>query len=114
MRFFLKVICVVFVILFSIINVCAAEKRETKRVLILAGHFKNQPGIKLAEKGIEQVFQANTDYRIKVGIEYLDLYRFTSKHYKQEIVDLLRHKYGDRQIDVVITILTSALRFMLD
>jgi two-component system, cell cycle sensor histidine kinase and response regulator CckA len=114
MRFFLKIICVVFVIFFSITIVCAAEKRETKRVLVLAGHFKNQPAIKLVEKGIQQVFQANTDYRIKVDIEYLDLYRFTSKHYKQEMIDLLRHKYGDRQIDVVITILTSALRFMLD
>ena len=114
MRFSLKVICIVFVILFATINVCAAEKRETKNVLILAGHYKNMPGVKLAEKGIEQVFQANIEYRIKVDIEYLDLYRFTSKHYKQEIVDLLRYKYGDRQIDVVITILTSALRFMLD
>ena len=114
MRFSLKVICVVFVILFSIINVSAAEKRETKRVLILAGHAKNMPAVKLAEKGIQQVFQANNDYRIKLDIEYLDLYRFTSNHYKQEIVDLLRHKYGDGKIDVVITILTAALRFMLD
>ena len=114
MRFSLKVICAVFVIVFSVINACAAEKRETKRVLILAGHIKNQPAVKLAEKGIEQVFQTSTEYRIKVDIEYLDLYRFTSKHYKQEMVDLLRHKYGDGKIDCVITILTSALRFMLD
>jgi two-component system, cell cycle sensor histidine kinase and response regulator CckA len=49
-----------------------------------------------------------------VDIEYLDLYRFTSNHYKQETVDLLRHKYGDGKIDCVITILTAALRFMLD
>jgi len=114
MRFSFRVICIVLAILFSIINVCAAENRETKRVLILAGHFKNQPAVQLAEKGIQQIFQANPDYRIKQEIEYLDLYRFASKDYKRKIVDLLNHKYGDRQIDIVITILTSALRFMLD
>ncbi len=114
MRFSLKVICVVFVILLSIINVSAAEKRETKKVLILAGHTKDMPAVELAEKGIRQVFQANTDYRIKVNIEYLDLYRFANKHYKQKIVELLLHKYGDGKIDIVITILTPALRFMLD
>jgi|APSaa5957512622_1039677.scaffolds.fasta_scaffold35677_2 hypothetical protein len=47
MRFSLKVICVVFVILLLNSNVSAAEKREVKRVLILAGHYKNMPAIKL-------------------------------------------------------------------
>jgi len=114
MRFSLKVISVVFVTLFSIINVNAAEKKETKRVLILVGHSKYQPAVQFVEEGISQVFQADPDYRIKLNIEYLDLYRFTSEQYKQKTAELLRHKYGDRNIDIVITILTSALRFVLD
>ncbi len=93
MRFPFRVICIVLATLFSIISVCSAEKREPKKVLILVGFSQNQPAVKLAEKGIEQVFQANPDFRIKQEIEYLDLYRFPGKDYKRKIVDLLSHKY---------------------
>ncbi len=114
MRSFLKVICVVFVILFAIINVCAAEKRETKRVLVIIGLHKNQLVTQLVENGIEEIFKANHDYRIEQYVEYLDLNRFPGKQYRQQFAALLSHKYADRSIDVIIAIIPSGLAFLIE
>ena len=45
--------------------------------------------------------------------EKLDLVRFGSEAYKRSLVDLLRVKYADKKIDLIVTIQKPALDFAL-
>ena len=71
--------------------------------------------------GYEEIVKGVFDGVVKAGgriddlqSEKLDLIRFPGKAYKQSLVDMLRVKYGDRKIDLIITIQPPALDFALN
>ncbi len=45
--------------------------------------------------------------------EYLDLQRNTDTEHRRNLVNLLRHKYSEKKIDLIITIHAPALNFLL-
>ncbi len=47
-----------------------------------------------------------------VHVEKLDLLRFTSDGYRQQLLALLRHKYGDKKLDLIVTTQQPALDFV--
>ena len=116
MRFFGRFTSVVilFCILISSSTVFASNQKEPKRILVIIGIQKNQLVTQLVEKGIEEIFKANHDHRIEQYVEYLDLNRFSDKQYKQQLAALLSHKYADRSIDVIISVIQNGLAFLLE
>lgn len=116
MRFFGRFtsIVILFCILISSSTVSASDQREPKKILVIVGLHKNQLVTQLVEKGIEEVYKANHDYRIEQYVEYLDLNRFSDKQYKQQLAAFLSHKYADRSIDVIISVIPNSLAFLLE
>ena len=107
-------IAILFCMLISSSTVSASDQRAPKNILVIIGLHKNQLVTELVENGIEEIFRANHDYRIEQYVEYLDLNRFSGKQYREQFAALLSHKYADRSIDVIITIIPSGLAFLLE
>jgi PAS domain S-box-containing protein len=71
-----------------------------------------RPGEVLADRGIRSTF-ANSPVPVDIYNEHLDVSRFTSPEYQQQLAEFLRHKYAGRKVDLIIAGLASALDFAL-
>jgi PAS domain S-box-containing protein len=91
----------------------AAETKETKRVLILYSLDKHHPAHQLTEQGMSRTFQEDSPFEIKVYSEYLDVGRFQGPDSAAAMADLLRRKYSNAKIDVIITVYPDALDLLL-
>jgi len=80
----------------------AYTQKEEKRILILFAAQSDLPAYSLVEKGIKSSLDANTEFRIEYFIEYMDRYRNSDQTYYQQLLDLYRHKYSSKKIDLVI------------
>jgi PAS domain S-box-containing protein len=112
MRIF-RNIAVFFVALLLSQQLHAAETKETKRVLIVYSLDKYHPAHRLAEQGMNEVFQEDSPFEVKVYSEYLDVGRFQGAEPARAMADLLRRKYANVKIDAIITVYLSALDFLL-
>ena len=83
---------------------CAAEPKETKRVLVLYGEDKAHPGHELTDRGIQAVFRSNKLFDVRLYTEYLDLSRFRGTAHLCTVADYLRRKYAGSKIDVIIAV----------
>jgi PAS domain S-box-containing protein len=91
----------------------AAPPKETKRVLIVYSLDTYHPAHRLTEQGMSRTFKEDGRFEVKVYAEYLDLGRFPGPEPAGAIADLLRRKYANIKIDVIITVYPDALDFLL-
>ena len=90
-----------------------AEYGQTRHVLVLYSGPLDFPATRQAEKGIREVFVSRTRFNIQLFSEYLDLSRFRDEGQRTAQVDLLRQRYAQDGIDLIISVDLPAAEFLL-
>jgi PAS domain S-box-containing protein len=85
-----------------------------KNVLVLHGFESNVPVFELTDHGIRAALDAGGVSIRKQFFEYLDLARNPSSEHRRLLVELMRQRYSQRKIDLIITLYEEALRFVLN
>ena len=85
-----------------------------KNVLILHAFESNVPIFELTDRGLRAALDSGGVGIRNQFFEYLDLARNPGPEHSQHLVELLRQRYGQRKIAVIITMYPEALRFALN
>lgn len=85
-----------------------------KNVLILHTFAANMPLNIKADQGIRETLEIAGLGVKQQFYEYLDLARNHGPEYKQRLVEMLRVRYAQRKIDVLITLELGALEFLVN
>jgi|GEM_PF-350019 len=85
-----------------------------KNVLILHAFESNVPIFELTDRGIRKALDAGGVGIRNQFFEYLDVARHPGPEHGEHLVELLRLRYGQRKIDVIITLYAEALRLVLN
>ena len=91
----------------------AQQKIEQKKVLVLASYSPTVPVASLWDKGIRSVFDTSSTLPVKTDIEHLYHHRIEDRHYRKLLVDLYHYKYSKGKPDLIITLYSAALDFVL-
>jgi PAS domain S-box-containing protein len=84
-----------------------------RSVLVLYGERGDLPAIQAIEENMREVFHGSAAPHIELFSEYMDFTRFSAERYERSLVRYLQERYAGRQIDLVIPVAGSALRFVL-
>jgi PAS domain S-box-containing protein len=87
---------------------------EGKNVLVLHAFESNIPIFELTDRGLRAALDAGGVGIRNQFFEYLDLARNPGPEYRKHLAELMRLRYGQRKIDVIITLYLVALQFALD
>ena len=85
-----------------------------KRVLLLYTYGDGLPAYQKATPAFLSVMTAAGININDLFFEYLDLQRNNNAQYRQRLADLLRDKYAKHTADLIVTVHTAALNFLLD
>ena len=94
-------------------NLLEAKQYENKNVVILFSFRPTLPVASLWDQSIRSVFEADSELKVDVNIEYLNLSRFKDPSYLQMISDVFRYKYTEDKPDLIITVFEPAVDFIL-
>jgi len=83
------------------------------RVLVLHSFRNSLPVNTDWSSGIVRGFTSVPGLLVEIDSETLDLSRFRDANYVKGLLDIYRHKYGDRKPDLIIPTYTPAFRFLL-
>lgn len=89
------------------------EKTE-KRVVVLYSNARDFPAVEVAEQGLREGLIPLQGLAVQFSSEYLELSRFRDKQQRDSLADLLRQRYGDAQVDVVIGVDVPAATFLME
>ena len=85
-----------------------------KAVLVLSPYQYDLPNHKISLRVLQEEFEGVNDIKLDVYHEYLELIRFPDSEIQEQIFDLLRSKYHDKQIDLVILTHDIMLHYWLE
>jgi len=85
----------------------------TRNVFLLYDERLDFPGLAALDADLVGTLTSNSEDRIEVYREAMDLSRFGSDRYKIFLRDVLRVKYADKKIDVAVAVIGPALDFLL-
>lgn len=85
-----------------------------KRVVVLYSVTRDFPATQDVEQGLTEGFAGEKRLAVQVFSEYLDLSRFRDHQQRKALADLLRQRYGDAQIDLVIGVDVPAATFLME
>ncbi|MGA2228111.1 MAG: ATP-binding protein [Syntrophobacteraceae bacterium] len=77
---------------------CAADPKETKRVLVLYSEDKALPAHELTDQGLRATFQSDRLFDVQLFSEYMDHSPFYSAGHGRTVAEYLRRKYADIKI----------------
>jgi PAS domain S-box-containing protein len=86
---------------------------DGKNVLVLHAFESNVPIFELTDRGLRATLDAGGVGIRNQFFEYLDLARHPGPEHRQLLVELLRLRYAQRKIDMIITLYAEALQFLL-
>ena len=92
----------------------ATAVEEPSRVLVLSSFRNSMPINADWYAGLVRGFSSATDLRIEIDTEYPDLSSLGDSNYVDQLLDVYRHTYRERQPHLVIPVYTPALQFLLD
>ena len=92
----------------------AQTPRESKKVLILFAHEAQQSAQIIAEQAIRSTLIKGTPDQLEIYSEYLDAARTPIDSFEKDIVSLLRRKYEDKKLDLILAFNTPALKLVLN
>jgi PAS domain S-box-containing protein len=106
-------------VLLALFNLPVARPAEAlsgpkKTVLVLYGERLSIPAMRLTEQGLSAGLSRAAGWNLEIYSEYLDLTRFPTAEYGDDLVRYLRVRYGSRKPDVLITVVNNALQFALE
>ena len=78
-------------------------------ILILFPGQSDLAAYPLTEKSIKSALAAGTEFRVEYFIEYMDRYRNSDQTHYCQVLDLYRHKYSGKKIDLIIAFSSSCL-----
>ena len=120
----LRSACIIILTLLAFLLPCASSARAQtplsqhsvteKRVEVLYSVPHDFPATELVEKGIREVFSQSTVPSVQLFSEYLDLSRFRDAEQRSALADLLRERYKNGGIDLVILVDVPAIGFLLE
>ncbi len=87
---------------------------EPRRVVILNATDPYLPAFLAVDGGVRAALQDTSRVATELFAETLDMYRFPRAQLDPDVVALLRKKYRDLEVDVVVAAGTTALDFALD
>jgi PAS domain S-box-containing protein len=87
---------------------------ENKNVLILNAFESNIPAFQNTNRGLSAALQSGGIGIRNQFYEHLDLVRNPGPENKKLLVELVRQRYSERQIDFIITLYLEGLKFLLD
>ena len=87
--------------------------KPVKRVLILNEVGASSPGLKIIDNGIMTALQ-DSPYHIQFYIEYMDSVLFPEPADQQRFRDFYIAKYTKRKPDVIVTVGSTPLQFMVE
>lgn len=85
-----------------------------KRIVVLYSVTRDFPATQDVEQGLTEGFAGEKRLAVQVFSEYLDLSRFRDRQQRKALADLLRQRYGDAQIDLVIGVDVPAATFLME
>ena len=95
-------------------RVSAQNALAGKTVPVLHAFESNVPIFELTDRGLRETLDAGrVDIRSQF-FEYLDLARNPGPEHRRQTAELLRLRYGQRKIDIIITLYKEALAFLLE
>ena len=110
-----------FVLIFLSYNFCLAlaqaqpqSAMAEKNILILHALESNMPLNVRSDRAIVAALEAGGVGLKNQYYEYLDLQRYPGVRNRQILAEQMRVRYGDRKIDVIITLYPEALQFALN
>ncbi len=86
----------------------------SKTVLVLYGERLSIPAMAMTEQGLNAGLARAHPWNLEIFSEYLDLTRFPTTQYGDGLLSHLRIRYGTRKPDLVIAVVSTALRFALE
>ncbi|MDO9351123.1 MAG: hypothetical protein Q7U55_07790 [Deltaproteobacteria bacterium] len=85
-----------------------------KRTVLLYSYGDGIPAYEQATRAFLSVMKEGRISVNNLFFEYLDLERKKDIEHYKNLVTLLRHKYAKEKIDLIVTVHTPALRFLLN
>jgi len=85
-----------------------------KRIVLLYSYGDGIPAYQQATRAFLSVMKEGRISVNNLFFEYLDLERKKDIEHYKNLVTLLRHKYAKEKIDLIVTVHTPALRFLLN
>jgi len=106
-KFFIAAITVI--LLLNTASANSQQFKETKNVLIIFGLSPNQPAYIPLLNGIREKLDAEFYENCNLYMEYLDLRRYATGSFQQELFESINKKYGDIRVDLLICIGVNAV-----
>ena len=94
-------------------NAQPGDTGAAKNVLVIYDEQTELPGLAILDSSIRSTLGADTNTRINIFSEGMDLSRFDHSGYGQFLRDYYKEKYSGKKIDVVIAALGPSLQFAL-
>jgi hypothetical protein len=91
-----------------------SSRRPQKTMLVLYGERLSIPAMRPTEAGLSAGLSSGHGWDPEGFSEYLDLARFPTAQYGDDLVRHLRAKYGTRKPDVLIAVANPVLQFALE
>jgi hypothetical protein len=86
---------------------------DAKTILVLHALESNVPIFELTDRGLRAALDAGGVSIRNQFFEYLDLARNPGPEHRKHLAELMRLRYGQRKIDLIITLYPEALQFAL-
>jgi hypothetical protein len=84
-----------------------------KKVLIFSGVDPYLPGVVVLNQSLRSTLEKSSPGRIEFYSEALDHSRIPDEKYEQEMIKYLRRKYEGEKIDLIFTLASAGLKFLL-
>ncbi|WP_415225137.1 ABC transporter substrate binding protein [Psychromonas sp.] len=85
---------------------------DQKNILILHSYSADNPWTKAIMNGLENILH-DSEFMINSFTEFMDSKRFTDKAYLYSLTQLLKLKYGQQDLDLIIVSDDNAFNFMM-
>ena len=83
-------------------------------VLLLNSHNCGMPWQQMVNQAINDAFRTEQNIKTQIFTEFTGLSQLNSDAFKKILIDLYRHKYANRHIDLIITVDVAATDFMIE
>jgi PAS domain S-box-containing protein len=90
-----------------------ATAQETKNVLVIYGNTAELPWVKIFDASLRSSVTGSTSQRVDFYTEYFDVARFPALRHHDAFLELVRARYADRKIDVVVLGGATAFDFIM-
>jgi PAS domain S-box-containing protein len=90
-----------------------SAQAPTRRVLILSSYDPNRPALTILNQAIRSTIRDGSQGRVEFYYEFQENTRIPNEMYESEMVSLLRRKYEEEDLSLIIALGAPALKFLL-